>query len=766
MLRAGDDGAALAMLRALAGRCALDDAALSDAMLSLAQPAALIDTAGVVRCATEAARVRAGVTAGCDWFAQTASERRQTRLRQAYARAMVDPSTPIEHAQRIEAGGYGRIVWHYVVRRAEGGSHGALVFGSFHADPPWDPTAVLQLAGDAIFIADPAGRFVMLNERACDLVGYSRGALLGLDFTALLDPEELRAKPLRVAELRAARSVVVERSVVHRDGTRVPVEIGATLLPGGYVQAIVRDLRPRRDAADALRRSEAILRAVTEHLPDIVVVHREGRVVYVNPAAARAWDQGEGDGLVGRSVLDLVHPDERPVVAARVKAMLSEQGPVGVHLERLLRKDGSTLLAEVAALPVEFDGHRCIMAVARDVTEIMAMRARLSQADRMASVGLLAAGVAHEINNPLTYVLLNLERLGAQLAAAEHATWAAWAEEAADGARRVQKIVRDLRTFARADDEREGPVALAQVIDTALQLSASALRFRARVVRTQVGPPAWVVANEGRLLQVFVNLLVNAAHALADGDPDRDAVYIDTAVAEGRVRVQVRDTGRGIPADHLPRLFEPFFTTKPVGEGSGLGLWISHNIVTAAGGRIEVESEVGVGSTFTVELPCAGEGALAERRASDRGRASTTPPRPPVGGDGATAPTRRRVLLVDDEPMILTTLAALLSADYDVVTAGSGGAARDLLQHDRRFDAVLCDLMMAEVTGMDLHRGLAALDPGLAGRMVFMTGGAFTDAAERFLTAVPNPRVVKPFELPELLAILGRVARAAPRSVD
>jgi CheY-like chemotaxis protein len=203
-----------------------------------------------------------------------------------------------------------------------------------------------------------------------------------------------------------------------------------------------------------------------------------------------------------------------------------------------------------------------------------------------------------------------------------------------------------------------------------------------------------------------------------------------------------------------------------VGEGSGLGLWISHNIVTAAGGRIEVESEVGVGSTFTVELPCAGEGALAERRASDRVRASTTPPRPPVGGDGATAPTRRRVLLVDDEPMILTTLAALLSADYDVVTAGSGGAARDLLQHDRRFDAVLCDLMMAEVTGMDLHRGLAALDPGLAGRMVFMTGGAFTDAAERFLTAVPNPRVVKPFELPELLAILGRVARAAPRSVE
>jgi two-component system sensor histidine kinase/response regulator len=158
---------------------------------------------------------------------------------------------------------------------------------------------VLQLAGDAIFIADPAGRFVMLNERACDLVGYSRGALLGLDFTALLDPEELRAKPLRVSELRAARSVVVERAVVHRDGTRVPVEIGATLLPGGYVQAIVRDLRPRRDAADALRRSEAILRAVTEHLPDIVVVHREGRVVYVNPAAARAWDHGEGDGLVG-----------------------------------------------------------------------------------------------------------------------------------------------------------------------------------------------------------------------------------------------------------------------------------------------------------------------------------------------------------------------------------------------------------------------------------------------------------------------------------
>jgi len=752
------------MLRALSGRCALDDGMLGALLSTLPHPAALLDGTGRVVTVSEATAARVTVGVGDDWFARTASPRSVEGLRAHYLAAMAGPDTPFEHIQSLDAEGFGRIVWQYVVRRpGDGGAaRGALVLGCYRTDPPWDPAAVLQMAGDAIFIADPSGRFAMVNARACALVGYSRGALLGLEFVSLLDADSLRATPLQAEVLRAERSVVVERVIVHRDGTRIPVEVGANLLPGGYVQAIVRDLRSRQAAAEALRQSEAILRAVTEHLPDIVVVHRDGRVVYVNPAAARAWDKGDAHDLVGRSVLDLVHPEERAVVSARVRTMMVENKPMGVHLERLLRRDGSTLLAEVAALPVEFDGHRCIMAVARDVTEIMAMRARLSQADRMASVGLLAAGVAHEVNNPLTYVLLNLDRLHAALQEAHHTTWAAWAQEAATGSRRVQKIVHDLRSFSRPDDAEPGVVEVRAVLDTALQLAASALRFRARLLRDDgEGPPARVVANEGRLLQVFVNLLVNASHALSDtdpdGDPDRDVVRLQTRVVDGCVRVEVRDSGRGIAADHLSRLFEPFFTTKPVGEGSGLGLWICHNIVSALGGRIEVESTPGVGSAFTVVLP---EADLAPTRAVAATTLEQVPsPERQAPGETATMP-RARILVVDDEPMILTSLAALLSARFEVVSAGSGEAARTVLGDDRRFDAILCDLMMAEVSGMDLHRWLASVEPALAERMVFMTGGAFTEGAERFLAAIDNPRMVKPFEFPALEALIARVVHA------
>ncbi len=781
MQRAGDDGAAMAMLRALAGRSGLDDAMLGEALGSLPYPAALLDREARVVRVTEAATARTGLLPGDDWFGRTATPDSAARLRQGYAEAQRSPGAPFEHLQRLGEEGYSRIAWHYVVRPVDGAGGGALVFGAFRSDPPWDAAAVLQLAGDAIFIADPTGRFAMVNEQACALVGYSRGALLGLEFVALLDPESLQEDPLQVVELQSRRKVVVERVVVHRDGSKIPIEVGATLLPGGYVQAIVRDLRPRRAAAEALRRSEAILRAVTEHLPDIVVVHREGRVVYVNPAAARAWDKGDANDLVGRPILDLVHPDERAVVAARVRAMMTTNSPMGVQLERLIRRDGSTLLAEVAALPVEFDGHRCVMAVARDVTETMAMRARLSQADRMASVGLLAAGVAHEINNPLTYVLLNLERLSAALTEAGYFAWAGWAAEAREGASRVQKIVRDLRSFARADESESGPIEVGPVIDAALQLAANALRFRARVQRDDgPGPAPKVLANEGRLLQVFVNLLVNASHAVGEGDPEGNVVHIETRVVDGKVRVAVRDTGRGIPAEHLPRLFEPFFTTKPVGEGSGLGLWISHNIVTSYGGSIEVESVVGQGSTFAVVLPCVAE--VGEGRSAQGVDAAAAEPPPSGGkgpgqgpgggpedgpggrsggGSGPRTGRRPRVLVVDDEPMILLSLGALLATQYEVVTVGSGEAARATLRDDRRFDVILCDLMMAEVTGMDLYRGLVPVDPALAGRMVFMTGGAFTEGAERFLAEVSNPRVVKPFEYPALVALIDQLAARA-----
>ena len=262
---------------------------------------------------------------------------------------------------------------------------------------------------------------------------------------------------------------------------------------------------------------------------------------------------------------------------------------------------------------------------------------------------------------------------------------------------------------------------------------------------TNAGKPR-VMANAGRLSQVFLNLLVNAAHSIDEGSPRNNTVEVTTKRRGGEVWIEVADTGRGIPREHLGRLFDPFFTTKAASLGSGLGLSICANIVRAHGGRIEVASELGRGSRFTVCLP--------ESDIMDAPKPQPVPP--PVATIHAH---RSRILIVDDERAMRTTLAALLSDRYDVVTADSGASAIGTLKGDRAFDAVLCDLMMPDVSGVDVYAWMQAEAPALALRVVFMTGGAFTPRARDLLERVPNRHVEKPFELNELSAALEKATR-------
>jgi nitrogen-specific signal transduction histidine kinase len=395
--------------------------------------------------------------------------------------------------------------------------------------------------------------------------------------------------------------------------------------------------------------------------------------------------------------------------------------------------------------------------VIRDVTERRKLQARLAQSDRMASVGMLAAGVAHEINNPLTYVLFNLESLGADLPAVEAAIprvkepleLVERARDALDGARRIREIVRDLKVFSQVGDERLAPISINKVVESVLNMAHNEVRARARLV-TEFGRLPSVLANEGRLAQVFLNLIVNAAQAISEGDVAHNRIFVRTWAESGLVLAEVRDTGPGIPEELQSRIFEPFFTTKPAGIGSGLGLAISRGIIEEAGGQISVESRPGEGARFLVRLPAAAEdrSAAAPLRAEVR----------------STARSRRgRVLVVDDEAMIRTTLIRLLQAEHDVVAAESGSAAERALAADAGFDVILCDLIMPEVSGMDLHDRLVAVRPELAERMVFMTGGAFTQRASAFFGSVPNLRIEKPFDsanLKELVRVL--VAARAP----
>jgi PAS domain S-box-containing protein len=508
---------------------------------------------------------------------------------------------------------------------------------------------------------------------------------------------------------------------------------------------------------ERVRELEAALEAADEA---ICRVGADGRITSVNRTYVALSGHAAAD-IVGHSWEDLIAPADRPLLRADLRA--SGRGKIERELHGV-RKDGSFFAMRLGGVPIESGACYFFM---RDLTERRRMENQLIFAGRMAAVGTLAAGVAHEINNPLAYIAANIDYSRRRVAAVaarlgrfrgrdssgdgdgEEDLHGALEEieealgEARQGAERVRHIVRDLRVFARGDDETSGPVELRRVLESSINMAYNEIRHRARLVKDFADVPM-VEGNESRLGQVFLNLLLNAAHAIAEGDSERNEIRVSTRSDEaGRAVVEVRDTGRGIPADIQTRIFDPFFTTKPAGEGTGLGLWICQGILAGLGGKIAVESEVARGSVFRVTLP-----PLAVEAPPPR---TMTPPPEAARRDG-------RVLIVDDEPMILGALRRAL-VDYEVVCVGDGRQALERLRVGERFDVILCDLMMPELTGMDLYTELASIPNADPDRIIFVTGGAFTARAREFLDRVPNARVEKPIDFQSLRLLIRNLLR-------
>jgi signal transduction histidine kinase len=409
---------------------------------------------------------------------------------------------------------------------------------------------------------------------------------------------------------------------------------------------------------------------------------------------------------------------------------------------------------------------RLVPAIERERREAAAraerkkMHEQLLISERMASVGILASGVAHEINNPLAILMANLEL------AAEHVTRLVRQEEAAgesgreavsgsppagpsemiplikdaqEAAERVRLIVRDLRIFSRSDDEEQPrPVEIHRALDSSIRMASNEIRHRAQLIK-EYGQVPQINGNEAKLSQVFINLIVNAAHAIPEGRTTTNEIRIVTRTDDaGRAVVEFHDTGAGIPQNVLPRIFDAFFTTKAVSAGTGLGLAICRRIITAYGGDISVESQVGRGSTFRIVLPSAlGKPTEFKSIAS------------------AAGPGRRgRILVVDDEKMLGTTFQRALGGEHEVIAVTSAREAFGLLQGETHFDLVLCDLMMPEMSGMELYAELHKLIPDRTKNFVFMTGGAFTDDARRFLAQISNPSIDKPLRASKLRSLV------------
>jgi signal transduction histidine kinase/CheY-like chemotaxis protein len=398
------------------------------------------------------------------------------------------------------------------------------------------------------------------------------------------------------------------------------------------------------------------------------------------------------------------------------------------------------------------ESHRAA-ALIRDVTEEKEVARKLAEAERLAALGVLAAGMGHEINNPLMIIRENARMVGQELetlgvavrgGGSAIASMSKKLDDLLVAADRLQAIVADLRLFRRDRGPELSPVDARAVLGRSIEIARGPMQQRARL-ELALGDMPLVAARATQLGQVFLNLLVNASQAIGDTDPRGQEIRVETSTdARGWAVVAISDTGCGIPEAELGTIFDPFYTTKR--EGMGLGLAISSRIVNDFGGTITVESSVGRGTTFRVALPPSTGGL----------------PRPFAPKPQPEAMPRLRLLLIDDEPALLRVLALVLGEQHEVVTAGGCNAAMQVLAGDAAFDAILCDLMMPLGDGMAFYERLG--QSALQRRVVFMTGGAYTPKARAFLDSIPNPTLEKPFTPEALGAALTELRRHAATS--
>jgi PAS domain S-box-containing protein len=601
------------------------------------------------------------------------------------------------------------------------------------------------------WMAEESGRVAFVNPRMERYFGLSAGALLGKTIFDLFPEAVAREIAAREhAVLQAGHAIENIEDVPDYQGRmstwwvcRFPVQGPSGRMIGG----VALEITDRYEAERALREAEERHRQILDALTDWVFVKGpHSKIVWAN----RAFREGYGmsnEQLQGMIDAPFNAPDYTQQYVKDDAQVFSSGKMMEIAEERVTRHDGKVLTVNTVKAPI-FDANGNVVmtvGVSRDITERKQLEAKLKLADHMASLGTLAAGVAHEVNSPLASIIANLDMLCEELRRGASGTGVLeLATHARDGAERVRKIVRGLRTFSLSEDGPLKAIDLSAVIEASINLTWNEIRNRGRIIRDfAVTLP--IRADETRLAQVFINLLLNAAHALDEASADSNEIRIRTYIdAARRVVIEFQDTGAGIPAAMLPRIFDPFYSTKAIGAGMGLGLSICHGIVTGLGGQLSCESELGKGSVFRVALPASLEPELA--------------PTPAVPKPAKEA-RQGRVLIIDDDPMVGACLGRALQREHEVVKLSSAHEALERIGAGERFDAIFCDLMMPVMTGMEFYASLRVTSPEHCERIVFITGGAFSSGARTFLEQAHVQWLEKPFDI-------DRVREAARRFVE
>jgi len=609
---------------------------------------------------------------------------------------------------------------------------------------------ILEDMEDDYFEVDLAGNLTSVNNSTCRSLGYSKEELIGMSyrvFTAKEDAETVyqafnqvyqTGKPVRGLSWKIVRkdgSVGVAEAAVFSLRNQEGEIIG--------FRGVGRDITERKQAEEALRQSEEKYRTILDDMGDgYFELDLAGNITFFNDSLCRllGYPKEELKGMNYKAFT----PEENVEAMYKIFTQVYRMGkPLEQVQAELIRKDGSRRFSEVSASLLRNQKGDIIgfRGIHRDVTERREAEQQLLTASKLASVGELAAGVAHELNNPLTgimgYAQLLSDRQDVPQDIKKNLDRIYYESQ------RSARIVQNLLSFARRHEPQKTYFNLNELIEKTLELRSYELRTSNIGVYANLAPSLpQILADYNQIQQVVLNILINAKQAI-DQTKHRGKISVTTSTGEDNVTISIADNGSGISKDKSDRIFDPFFTTKEVGSGTGLGLSICLGIITQHGGKIYVESQKGKGANFSIELPLAAQGqAIVEEEVVV------------AENQSSRLKATGHILIVDDEPVICDVLARALSEKgYTTVSVSDGRTALEKIAEN---SCALCiiDLKMPQMSGEKLYEIMKRRYPSSAERVVFITGNTVTSATENFLNSTGKPYLIKPFNSNQLVELV------------
>lgn len=624
---------------------------------------------------------------------------------------------------------------------------------------------LFDLNPDGVFCLDPTGVVVDVNPAAARLAGRPRDEMIGAHFSVFFAPEHLPLGEETYTRVAAGNPVPHQTLTITRpDGTEMAVDVSAfpTMVDDKFVGicGIARDVTERvrdreelRRSEEALRESENLFRQLIDNIDQVFYLadRDTDRLLFLSPQFEEVWGQSREEAQASsRGWLKVVHPEDRERIVE------SSRGLAEYQLEyRLLRPDGSIAWVHDKGSPVRDESGRItrVAGIVEDVTEKKLLEEQLRQAQKMESIGQLAGGVAHDFNNLLLVILNSAQFLDESLPAGDHRRHdVVLISEAAE---RGASLVRHLLAFSRKQIVDPKDLNVNDVIDEMETLLRRTVGERIEFLVKKDEELSLTRIDRNQLGQVLMNLVVNASNAMPQGGTlsieTRNVVLTDDIdisldpVPDGEyVCLSISDTGHGIDKEHLPKVFEPFFSTKSKAEATGLGLSTVYGIVSQAGGRVSVYSELRIGTTFKVYLPAVDGVALQERRIAHERRGTQ----------------RDEVVLVaEDDPVVSTAIAKMLQREgFTVLHASTGPDALKICRtHEGRIDVVLADVVMPGMSGRELGIHVQTARPDLA--IVYMSGYSEDMIGRHGILQADENYLQKPFTSGDLVSKIEQVLR-------